>query len=543
MTRDDRLEACGRKLARWGAAVAWTMGNTGDNAKRCGQGWDRERRLGDAEFAAGLFRTRGQTRNPCVVLRASGLLGIEVDTPDDLRAYGELGLPRTATARSSEPHRKHFYFRPPEGAFPSHFGFRFESGRVFADTGRYFVAPPSLHPTGVEYAWENDDDPTELTPEQFETLMAVARQSVESQRRVLSTSSGKVSQGNRRQALVSLVRANAFRGMPHDAILDFAQVWNEAVCDPPLDRRVVEQHTTSVLNRYGHQQGEEIGAPSPEDYRPDFTVLADALRRAQSVPDDIGVCFPSPDFIIKRLVPGRLTILGGYSGDGKTTCALHFVLSNIEQDPNFRVAFFTLEMSDTDLAMRMAQVMVGRDEWRNVDPDTLSGHAVNIFESEDNMEEMIRRNGPYDLVVVDHLHHMAFNDRLSLEQKARNFKRLAKVYRAPILLLAQLATNREFPRPQPNSFRESGMIQAVADLETYVWRERNEQKQRTELAELVVGKDRYGKSDYTELMRWDEERTCLVPRRDIVVPHVVVNDLAPFEDGGDWDETLEALGL
>ena len=62
--------------------------------------------------------------------------------------------PATITVRSSQAYKRHFYFSPPAELDTVTFVcFRFESGKVTADTERYLIAPPSIHPTGAEYAF------------------------------------------------------------------------------------------------------------------------------------------------------------------------------------------------------------------------------------------------------------------------------------------------------------------------------------------------------------------------------------------------------
>jgi len=535
VTRDERLEAAGRKLAGWGAAVAWTMGNQGDLAKRCGSRWDEAEPLGEPEFAAGMFRARGQHKNPVVVLRPSGLIGIETDSDDDLRAYSAMGLPETAAVRSSGPGRMHFYYRQPHPV--SHYGFRFEGGRVFGDTGRYFVAPPAIHPSGVEYEFANDLEPAGLTFEAYRDLLTQARQAVVEQADILQTTGGKVAPGNRRMTLFSLARKLAYMGTPEDATLDTCLRWNEARCEPPLTREQVEEQVSGAYTRYQGQVSDVLGAPSPDDYQPEVIRLSDALEIARRVAPTDGIAFPSPEYVITRLRPGRVMFLGGYPGDGKSSAALQTCVTN-----EARSLIFSYEMNAADVARRCAKIM-GVDYLDTRADAAFSGIEVYLADERESLLDVVKRNGPYDLIVIDHLHLLGFEDRRVLERWAQNFKSWALELNVPFLVLGQLRNSYDFERPKQSSFRESGMISANADLEVYVWRERDSNGHRTNQAEIMIHKDRHEGNERTELVHWDEDRVRFIPRFTQLhtqpeAPRYEPQerpDLAPFEDGGEWD--------
>ena len=538
MTRDERLEAAGRKLAGWGAAVAWTMGNQGDLAKRCGSRWDESTPLGDPEFAAALFKGRGQTKNPAVVLRPSGLIGIETDSDDDLMAFQMLHLPETAAVRSSGPGRMHFYFRAPHHV--SHYGFRFEQGRVFGDTGRYFVAPPAIHPTGVEYEFANDLAPTELNHDQYLQLLTQARQAVVEQARELQTDGGKVAPGNRRMTLFSLARKMAYGGMPEDSTLTAMLDWNATRCEPPLTREQVEEQVSGAYSQYPGQVSDVLGAPSPEDYRPEVLRLSEALELYRKNPPTEGIPFPSPDFVICRLNPGHVMFLGGYPGDGKSSAALQTCLTN----EGLRVLYFSYEMNARDIIKRTS-VIAGVDPMDLRADERFANVELYLSEDRETPHEIVERNGPYDLVVIDHLHELGYEDRRVLEQWAQYFKRWAMKLDIPFLVLGQLKKSDTFERPQQSAFRDTAMISAVADLEVYIWRER-ENGEPQEAAEILIRKDRHDGRTGTELVTWDKDRACLRPRFSQLHvqpehPHVEPQEreLQPFEDGGEWDTSQQ----
>jgi Bifunctional DNA primase/polymerase, N-terminal len=134
-----------------GLAICWTATNDpakGD-PKRGRAGWPDTARLPDGPFGSALFKHHLPDRNPAVVLRASGLVGVDCDTETRLEELRALGLPPTVTVRSSEPYKLHYWFRPPGGRVPEFAAFRFEDAGVTADKDRLFLVPPARHPSGT----------------------------------------------------------------------------------------------------------------------------------------------------------------------------------------------------------------------------------------------------------------------------------------------------------------------------------------------------------------------------------------------------------
>ena len=152
----------------------------------CSRGDGRKRsRSGTGRYAAGLCGTRGKKTNPCVVVRPSGLIAVEADSPGDLAALDALGLPATLSVQSSAPGKQHRYFRPPaEAEILPLVSFRFESGVVTGDHERPLppLLPPSVHPSGTGYEFVPGHGPgeasiaTTITLEQYEHLRGLARE-------------------------------------------------------------------------------------------------------------------------------------------------------------------------------------------------------------------------------------------------------------------------------------------------------------------------------------------------------------------------------
>jgi molecular chaperone DnaK len=112
-------EALLKELGRWYGeqrfAIAWTNTNRpdrGDPKKVTTEGWQHTRPLANGDVGEDVFG-RGLVCNPAIVLRPSGLIGVECDGEHDLARIESFGLPATLTEQSSLPTKQHRYFRPP----------------------------------------------------------------------------------------------------------------------------------------------------------------------------------------------------------------------------------------------------------------------------------------------------------------------------------------------------------------------------------------------------------------------------------------------
>jgi len=244
------LEHYGRIYGELGLAIAFTRSLEGEDAKRCTTGWDKTEPLPDGPFGTAMLSKRGILRNPAVVLRASGLIGIECDTRGGMAEIGSLGLPATVTVQSSEPYKLHFWFRPwIEGL--EFAAFRFESAGITADRGRYLLVPPAIHPSGSVYAFLRSPEDTEiavLPPSKYAEIVRRAHGAETALRdRLRSDPGAKITEGQRRQTIFRFSCSQQAFGVPADHIVESAHALNESRCDPPLSRRQVESQVDGAL--------------------------------------------------------------------------------------------------------------------------------------------------------------------------------------------------------------------------------------------------------------------------------------------------------
>ncbi len=202
------------------------------------------------------------------------------------------------------------------------------------------------------------------------------------------------------------------------------------------------------------------------------------------------------------------------------------------------VAIFSLEMSKEQLALRMlcsqAQVNshklrtghMNEDEWGK-----LAGVVQNMYESpifiDDATEtsaltmrskcrRLMAEHG-LGLIIVDYLqlmrsHRRTENRVQEIGEIARGLKSLGRELKVPVIALSQLSRaveSRENKRPMLSDLRESGSIEAEADMVCFLYREAyykmkeafnaaeeegGDRPQRAEMeeTEIIVGKHRNG---------------------------------------------------
>lgn len=245
--------------------------------------------------------------------------------------------------------------------------------------------------------------------------------------------------------------------------------------------------------------------------------------------------FDGLDRLTAGLRAGNFVLVAGRPGLGKSAFA-----ANVVQDITLRqglpVGFWTLEMTERELVQRMIcseadislpklrDSMVTTDQWIRL---VRAGRALTaaplwIDETAEltvtQLESRIRRahaDQGIVLAVVDYLQlilpsRRAERREAEVAEISRTLKALAKSLGIPLVALAQLsreATKRAGWRPALADLRESGALEADADLVIFVHREHAFNRDAAPNgAELIVAKHRHGETGTVELT-WAGETT------------------------------------
>jgi len=243
--------------------------------------------------------------------------------------------------------------------------------------------------------------------------------------------------------------------------------------------------------------------------------------------------FVDLDKVTGGMYGGEMTIVAARPGMGKTSLVLNFALNVAKHSPQKgNVAVFSLEMSGTQLIRRMLSMLSGvgmgalkksrlsDEEYHSLADacETLYSLPIYIDDTSDisTMEmrgkcRRLKADGGLSLVVVDYLQLMRASRKTESRQQeiseiARGLKAMSKEFDVPVVALSQLnrgVEGRESKRPMLSDLRESGSIEAEADLVMLIYRdsyyadkevqvEEIQDDFRVEESEIIIAKHRNG---------------------------------------------------
>jgi replicative DNA helicase len=217
-----------------------------------------------------------------------------------------------------------------------------------------------------------------------------------------------------------------------------------------------------------------------------------------------------------------LIIVAARPGMGKTSLTLNMAAhAAVQRD--LPAAFFSLEMSSTQLAIRML-CSEARVDQRRVRAGTMSEQdwsrllkaagklgesplflddtaALSIREFRSKARRL-KAEEDVGVIFIDYLQLMEGSRNTDTREQeiseiSRGLKEIAKELDIPVIALAQLnrgVESRADKRPKLRDLRESGAIEQDADLICFIYRdeEYNEDTEDQGLAEIIIGKHRNG---------------------------------------------------
>ncbi len=241
-------------------------------------------------------------------------------------------------------------------------------------------------------------------------------------------------------------------------------------------------------------------------FTPISTLAGEVLDQLEHLSDtDSGITgvptsFRRLDEMTAGLQNADLIIIAARPSMGKTALALN-IAQHVAKTKRLPVALFSLEMSKEQLCLRMIcsegginahRLRTGhlrRNEWPRVGEacSRLVEMPIFIDDSTDSTVMDIRgkcrrlmaEQKDLGLVVVDYLqlmrsHKKADNRNQEITEIARGLKSLARELKRPVIALSQLSRaveSRNDKRPMLSDLRESGSIEAEADVVIFIYRE------------------------------------------------------------------------
>jgi len=231
------------------------------------------------------------------------------------------------------------------------------------------------------------------------------------------------------------------------------------------------------------------------------------------------------DRMTSGLQAGDLVVVAGRPSMGKTALALN-IAEHVAVDNGLPVAIFSMEMSATQLAMRMLGSIARVDqhkmrtgklsdkEWGDLSEAMAKLHETPIYideagaltalEVRARARRLKRQYSKLGLIVIDYIQLMSAstqgeNRATEISEISRSLKGMAKELEVPVIALSQLnraVDQRPDRRPVMSDLRESGAIEQDADLIMFIYREvvykPDLPEDQRAIAEVIIGKQRNG---------------------------------------------------
>ena len=269
----------------------------------------------------------------------------------------------------------------------------------------------------------------------------------------------------------------------------------------------------------------------------------DELSRSDNEFPGLSTGLHDLDRKINGLNKSDLLLIAARPGMGKTSLALNIALDVAKKSAK-TVAFFSLEMSREQLAMRLLsnesfvdnqKLLTGRlteEDWTKIGiaSSALSQTDIRVDDNPSisvaEMNAKCRRLDNLGLVLIDYLQLMtsAGNGQTSnnanrvqvVSDISRALKIMAKELNVPVICLSQLSRaneSRTDKRPMLSDLRESGAIEQDADEVLFIYRDDYYHPDTPEknVAEIIVAKNRHGETGTVKL-QWLPQFTTFADR-------------------------------
>jgi replicative DNA helicase len=306
-------------------------------------------------------------------------------------------------------------------------------------------------------------------------------------------------------------------------LLAAAQTIQSSVHDRDGEPEELVEGAERLLFKVAHEE-------RASDFRQVAEILAEEIDRLEQLSKGeteltgVPSGFRDLDSMTGGFQPGNLIVIAARPAMGKSS-----IVSNIAEHVAVKhgqaVAFFSLEMSETELAHRFIAVRsriasdrlrkgkVAAKDWPGVVRacNELEQAPMWIDDSSDvgllDLRAKARRlhasEGGLGMVIVDYLQLMRPEDprQNRVEQVAqisRGLKILARELEVPVLGISQLSRapeQRPDKRPILSDLRESGQIEQDSDLVGFIYRDEYYNREDSDdpgVAELIVAKHRNG---------------------------------------------------
>jgi replicative DNA helicase len=237
--------------------------------------------------------------------------------------------------------------------------------------------------------------------------------------------------------------------------------------------------------------------------------------------------FRDIDAITGGFQPGNLIIVAARPAMGKSALVAN-IAENVAVKSNRPVAFFSLEMSEVELAQRfiacrarisgdkLRKGQVAERDWPKVVracneleeaplwfDDSSDLGILDLRAKARRLHAQEQERGGLGLIILDYMQLMRSDDHRAnrveqVGQISRGLKILARELEVPVVAISQLSRapeQRTPPKPQLSDLRESGQIEQDADVVAFLFRQdyyRDPDEEPDGLADVIIAKHRNG---------------------------------------------------
>ncbi|HKH63868.1 MAG TPA: replicative DNA helicase [Solirubrobacterales bacterium] len=237
--------------------------------------------------------------------------------------------------------------------------------------------------------------------------------------------------------------------------------------------------------------------------------------------------FRDVDAVTGGFQPGNLIIVAARPAMGKSALVAN-IAENVAVKRGRAVAFFSLEMSEVELAQRfiacrarisgdkLRKGQVNKRDWPKVlracneleeaplwFDDSSDLGILDLRAKARRLHAQEQERGGLGLIILDYIQLMRSDDHRAnrveqVGQISRGLKILARELEVPVVAISQLSRapeQRTPPKPQLSDLRESGQIEQDADVVAFLYREdyyRDPEEEPDGLADLIIAKHRNG---------------------------------------------------
>ncbi|RRV55488.1 DnaB-like helicase C-terminal domain-containing protein [Pseudomonas sp. p99-361] len=232
---------------------------------------------------------------------------------------------------------------------------------------------------------------------------------------------------------------------------------------------------------------------------------------------------PSLDKFIPGICPGHMVVIAGAPGSGKTTLGLG-IAERVALVAKSTSLVFSLEMTDVELTNRsLASVgsvqlkhiteghSMADSDWPGLTSAVSKLDGAPLIFCDDAALTMrdirqicrtVKREHGLGSVTLDYIGLVNGESKSASRYEqvtdiSKSIKRLAKELSVPVMVLAQLnrgPNNRANKRPTKSDLRDSGQIEADADVVVLVHRDPESEEGKSGVTELIVDKNRHGET-------------------------------------------------